>query len=394
MVLRRFVSGVIYALAVLFVLPVTGLHAATFREAPELAQRLVDLRPVYGWPASWSEPLVGKTIARSRFSGNSNDLPRVIAMNGVIEAGDLERFREILFNDPAGQYRTTFLALQSSPGGSLSEAKRIGEFIHEMIYDSPDGTPSGIVVFRNSACLSACAYLGAWAGERFFVEAGAGIGFHWPYLPQAAMQRLGQQMTDPGTVMDLAYEAGLAYTELALSGAASGRLIRLAFAQRGPENFYRPTTAADVFSAGFTPVAPLDAEARPITVEAMRLSKVAALCEAAFERDRRNFTRDEQELGREYSFHEHSDVALLQATKSVKKQWLSLMSNMMDEKANTGIFCNFGLDAANRLHLWIDTGRRACETRITGAYDKLCTIAAPNNAHYVTRQMLDEVSSN
>lgn len=155
MVLRRFVSGARFALAVMSVLPISNARAATFDEAPELAQRLVDLRPIYGWPASWPEPLGDKTIARSRFSGNSNDLPRVIAMNGVIEAGDLEKFQKILFNDPAGQYRTAFLALQSSPGGSLSEAKRIGEFIHEMIYDSPDGAPSGIVVFRKSElCLS------------------------------------------------------------------------------------------------------------------------------------------------------------------------------------------------------------------------------------------------
>ncbi|MCQ0989164.1 COG3904 family protein [Jiella marina] len=172
-----------------------------------LIHLVVSLFIVAAWALSAASAAAGEfRLVREQFSATRSE--PLILLSGPIEKGDAERLAALIDEVCASRecdYQNTAAMLSlNSPGGSFTEGIALAETMREKQVAS--------IVENGSLCLSACAL--AWLGGSSFhptggvgtyidryVEPDGQIGFHSPYLSDAAIaalpeeERLGTQAT-------------------------------------------------------------------------------------------------------------------------------------------------------------------------------------------------------
>lgn len=108
-----------------------------------------------------------------------------ILLRGPIEVGDAERLRTFILDDPERAIRALGLMLES-PGGSVSEAMRIGRIVRALVWNARAGS-FGSTASSNSYCASACflVYVAAAKREAFPTS----LGIHRIYMRDDQSQR-------------------------------------------------------------------------------------------------------------------------------------------------------------------------------------------------------------
>jgi hypothetical protein len=126
-------------------------------------------------------------------------------IEGTIEAGDFEKFREFYFK--TGRIEEVFLA---SPGGSLVEAMKIGRFVRQLKLATM--IPSRVnkelhdLILRetnikqsNLMCASACFFV--FVGGVTRIADDPILGIHRPFLPEKDLKTMtGDQAIEAGTL--------------------------------------------------------------------------------------------------------------------------------------------------------------------------------------------------
>lgn len=181
-----------------------------------------------------------------------HDSVKVIELSGPIVAGDAQKladlFAESIKCEDMGIDCSPYSAViaLASPGGDYQEGQRLAEFLRDKAIAS--------VVESGESCLSACAvaFLG---GSGFwptggvgpfiarFVEPGARVGFHAPFLPQADAQEIAKSnlpLVMDTSRLDTAQLAKILNTYY-VDPAVTDRII-----SKGPEETYDITTVEDL----------------------------------------------------------------------------------------------------------------------------------------------------
>jgi hypothetical protein len=200
----------------------------------------------------------------------------VIVVSGLIEKGDAARL-EALMDRP---HDIVF----DSPGGSFTEGFALGSVITGNL-GSQDPSTLGVYVLEGGQCLSACAVAFAMSVDLVhegvtdsrFIERGARLGFHMPYLPEA---KAGQQGT-AGDLLNLAYDISGAFNKLLIGGANSPELMEEILKHRGSDSFFELTGDAAAWRLGFTPVAS-GSLVLPLLSYGLDVDTIGDLCDRLF----------------------------------------------------------------------------------------------------------------
>ncbi len=251
--------------------------AAEIRLKPELAERLAQIRPIYGERNSLGEdgPILvtdggGTTLWGQPF--------RIIGIDGVIEAGDAERLAALI-----GPYDTAgpFIVVMNSPGGNFLEGVRMGEVLKQYREGNGDPYLTGVVVLAGEECMSACAVTFATSAlprdsgmSVRFVETGARLGFHMPFVPTDQQSR----QTEIARAMDLTYEVMSEYMALIGNRVAPTALVQNALFYRRPEDFFLLEGGLVTRFMDFVPVAgPVGST--PLTPSGLTQRDVLNMCQ-------------------------------------------------------------------------------------------------------------------
>lgn len=109
----------------------------------------------------------------------SNSIGEYLHIKGEIEAGDAEKFKAFIKNDPWTYILSKSIAI-SSNGGSVSDAIQIGDIIKN--------TYKSVVVSKYiGQCLSSCFLIVTSAAERD-IDSGK-VGIHRPYYPKEKLDK-------------------------------------------------------------------------------------------------------------------------------------------------------------------------------------------------------------
>lgn len=215
---------------------------ATLR--PDLAGRLAQLWPIYGEGALFdgTQPVL------------AYDAVRVIGLSGVIAEGDAARLKAVIGPEDGLE---PFILVMNSPGGSFVEGVRIGEMLQPYRGGNGDPLMNGVIVLKGEQCMSACAVAFALAAlprdsglSVRFVEVGAKLGFHMPFVPEAQQA----QQTEISRAMDLTYEVMSQYIRMVGNGLAPVALVQNALHYRRPDQFFLLTGGLVTRFMDFVPV--------------------------------------------------------------------------------------------------------------------------------------------
>ncbi len=115
--------------------------------------------------------------------------PHMFRLSGPIEDGDLQKLKaayESVDDEPDSEFPwvSTSQLLLNSPGGSLSEALKMGRWLRENRFS--------IVLPVGSRCYSACVYLLAAGVQRVITS--SEVGIHRPYLNAQPEQGIDTSM--------------------------------------------------------------------------------------------------------------------------------------------------------------------------------------------------------
>ena len=290
----RWVTAVAVVFAATLLVLSGALRAAEIRERPELASRLAGLVPVYGdFNADFRH---GPVLLEADPTGYQfADRTRIITVDGVITEGDAARLVALI-----GPYEDAgrFVVILSSPGGSFLEGVRMGEALQP--YRGGQDTPplNGVLVLEGSECLSACAVAFALAAlprdsgvSARFVEIGARLGFHMPFVPVNQQN----QRTEISRAMDLTYEVMSEYIRLISNGIAPTALVQNALHYRRPEDFFELRGGMITRFMDFVPVAgPIGGT--PITLSGLTQRDALNMCQYLAYSRARNFVSAEYEF--------------------------------------------------------------------------------------------------
>ncbi|WP_421905067.1 SH3 domain-containing protein [Mameliella sp.] len=212
-------------------------QAAEISLRDDLRPRLSQLWPIYGEDTNAgrnSPVLLPAGSANHPYYGGL----RIISVSGVIEPGDAERLAALIGPEDSV---TSFAVVLDSPGGNFLEGVAMGETLR--LYRQGNGDPAlnGVVVLAESECMSACAVAFALAAlprdsgrSVRYVEQGARLGFHMPFVPLDQQAR----QTEIAAAMDLTYQIMSEYIQLIGNGIAPSALVQNALHYRRPNDFF------------------------------------------------------------------------------------------------------------------------------------------------------------
>lgn len=263
--------------------------------------RLVDLRRLY--PAQSADSVVAPKIERADYFGTNGVFnpfspevpsPKIIRIVGPLERGDAGKLKQTI--DGIEQYGPLFVSFDS-PGGVFVEAFEIASVIVDIL-ESQDPRIAGVIVFAGDECLSACAVTFAASFDRAhpgvddnrFVERGARLGFHMPYLPDQVEVSAG----DGRAMLDLGYDISDFMVGLLDTNANPPELLRQMLKHREPDKFFELHGDLETWRLGFSPVASLEI-ASTISVSGLDTSTAGMLCNLALvgSRAHMSFAEDE-----------------------------------------------------------------------------------------------------
>lgn len=203
----------------------------------ELRPRLAQLWPIYGeWTnVGRNEPIV-RSVADERGFYYGNGL-QIYHVSGVIAPGDAQRLADLI--GPADSV-SSFVVVFDSPGGNFLEGVKIGEFLQKFRGGNGESALNGVIVLSDEECMSACAVAFALAAlprdsgnSVRYVELGARLGFHMPFVPVDQQAR----QTEIAAAMDLTYQIMSEYIQLISNGIAPSALVQNALHYRRPDDF-------------------------------------------------------------------------------------------------------------------------------------------------------------
>lgn len=307
----------------------------------------------------------------------------VIRVSGVVEKGDERKLWEFV---KQSKHYNNWLVIDDVPGGNFAEATKIGDLLYNSLRYHNESRFIGVVVPKTGRCDSACAVIGAFAGDRFFIQPGAQVGFHLPFLPKATVEAVNRGPSDVESIMATTYDIALAYSEIGLRDMASAWLVREAYNHRTAESFFFLKTAEDIHRAGFTPVDGRET-ARPITVQNMRLGALGKICNAEYERSRLPKNRADDELANfnMQSFDRFGSLPLIM--KQLKRRWFLINFGYPEDVPR--FVCVFGLDSSDRLHVRITKTPPPC----IATYKQLpgiCAVEAPRDTSFYSKHAYDK----
>ncbi len=263
--------------AALTVVTTLGAQAAEITLRPDLAPRLEKLKTFY----SDNRPAFATEV------WNPSDDPSdgVVLVSGPIEKGDAAMLRRVLLKNPDADDEQLnvprpFHVILNSPGGNLLEAIEMGQFLAGWRYGNGGESLGGVFVLNGQRCMSACAMIFSLAVadrdentlERF-VEVGAELGFHMPFLPpdQAA------QSAEIGAAMDLTYSVMSEFLKLVSSGRVPIALAQNALYYRESDEFFTLRGGLLTRFMGFEPVAS-DARIHVVSSDALTAEDATEIC--------------------------------------------------------------------------------------------------------------------
>lgn len=257
-----------------------GAHALDVTVANDLRERLAGLELLYPTQdvrVAFGEhdrvPLIDRlhyTYTPPSETGSDSEpgvTATIIRLDGVIEKGDTERVK-----GEVEKHRRSVIVI-SGPGGNFAEALRIGEYINSDI-GGQDPRIGGIIVLNGTQCLSACALIAAWAPGGPYVEHGAVLGFHLPFLPAGRAEEITQPA---GEMLNVAYDISLAFNELVLRKLVTPDLIRAAYKHRSADSFLFLKEGWQYAENGFRAIGQR-ALSEPAHVEGVDMGMVADFC--------------------------------------------------------------------------------------------------------------------
>ncbi|MDD9730826.1 SH3 domain-containing protein [Mameliella sp. AT18] len=203
----------------------------------DLRPRLSQLWPIYGEETNTgrNRPVV---LPAGEEDGYYPNGLRIISVSGVIEPGDAERLAAMIrVAVPVPEFVIVF----DSPGGNFAEGVKIGRLLSH--YREGNAAPKlhGVIVLDDAECMSACAVAFTLAAKLRdsgrsvrYVEQGAQLGFHMPYVPVDQQDR----QTEIVAAMDLTYQIMSEYIRLIGNGIAPSALVQNALHYRRPDAFF------------------------------------------------------------------------------------------------------------------------------------------------------------
>lgn len=283
----------------MFILAIASALAAEISLSNEYATRISDLRRLY--PVQSPNAIVAARHERRDYFGTPgvfnpfsiDPRPTVLRFEGEIVGGDGQRLRDAL----AGLAGPVFISFDS-PGGIFVEAFEIADVIVEDL-ESQDPRIGGVIVLAGDECLSACAIAFAASFDRAhptaddvrFVERGARLGFHMPYVPEGTALP-----ADGGRAMlDLGYNVADFMVRLLDNNANPPELLTRMLKYRDPEEFYVLDGDFETWRLGFSPVAP-SKEVTPVTVSGMDTIAAGMICNLMLTGGRAHLTYAEDEF--------------------------------------------------------------------------------------------------
>ena len=234
-----------------FSLSVQAAVAAEISIRPDLGPRLIDLKPVY---SAVAHPVVDTDTWRG-----TDWRDGIVLISGVIERGDLAKLEKVIGSVDDGEPKLSppFHVVFDSPGGNLVEAVRIGEYLRHWRGGNGGDDLGGVFVLDGQRCLSACAIaftliaLDRDKGLERFVEVGARLGFHMPFLPPGQ----AEQSAAMGEAMAFTYDVVAEYLKLIENGKTPTALAQNALHYRGSDDFFLLGGGLMTRVMGFDPVA-------------------------------------------------------------------------------------------------------------------------------------------
>lgn len=309
---RGFVAATLAVLSVLSL--AAAARAAEIVARPDLADTFRALRPLYHDGARFtpSGPLLPEKTAQ----GTGWAAPPVfVELRGPIEPGDAAALERTLWGPDLANipFRPTYVVLDS-PGGSFAEGLRIGEVLRRGREGNGGPILQAVLVAEGGECLSACAVAFALAAvpadagsSARYVEVGARLGFHMPYLSDG----VATQEIAVGDAMDLTYDVVAEYVRMIANGIAPTALIENALRYRGADAFFLLEGGVLTRFMDFVPVG-RGALAAPLAVAGLTKGHALTMCQyLAFSAGRR-MTPGEYEFWRlDTSSHAFDDATPL-----------------------------------------------------------------------------------
>ncbi len=185
----------------------------------------------------------------------------------------------------------------NSPGGSFLEGVRIGQVLAPYRGGNDSPALQGVVVLAGERCNSACAVAFALAAiprdsgrSVRFVELGARLGFHMPFVPvdQQAVR------TEVAQAMDLTYQIMSEYMRLIGNGIAPTALVQNALHYRRPDEFFMLQGGLVTRFMDFVPVAG-PRGATPVALSDLTERDALNMCQYLTYSQGRMMTSDEYE---------------------------------------------------------------------------------------------------
>lgn len=266
--------------------------AAEIGLRPDLRARLDVLVPVYGELNNHFES--GPIIPNGVDDNFKGDL-RVISVNGPLTEGDASRLSDLIGPE---EDAAPFVVVFDSPGGSFIEGIRLGETLQPFRGGNGEPLLYGVVVLDGDQCMSACAVAFALSalprdsgGSVRYVETGAHLGFHMPFVP------VDQQnvRTEIAQAMDLTYEVMAEYMRLIGNGLAPTALVQNALHYRRPDDFFLLQGGLLTRFMDFVPVAG-PRGSTPVAVSGLTERDALNMCQLlTYSSQGRRMTSDEYE---------------------------------------------------------------------------------------------------
>ena len=301
----------------------------------------------------------------------------IIRLDGVIEKGDAEKIKtEVMQHDRS-------VLVISGPGGNFAEALRIGEYINSDI-GGQDPRIGGIIVLNGTQCLSACALIAAWAPGGPYVEHGAELGFHLPFLPAGRAEDITQPA---GEMLNVAYDISLAFNELVLRKLVTPDLIRAAYKHRSADSFLSLKEGWQYAENGFVAVGER-ALSEPAHVEGVDMGMVADLCMrhiALLKNQQANFSDWEYS---DFNIYGSEKTTFSSLAKAEGHNWFLFLS----DRDLTNLVCRAGTDGDGNLQVeLLDRDKVSCSGPMKSVQsESTCHTAAPQAQAPVSRYQMME----
>ena len=126
----------------------------------------------------------------------------LVYVSGSIEAGDTERFASFITRNNV----TDALVILNSPGGSLMESLKFGQFVRNRHFDTDVGAQGN---WSNSICASACSYIFAGGVYRYLENHSGKLGIHQFSSASGTTGEIGDIQLLSGAVVEYLEEMGV-----------------------------------------------------------------------------------------------------------------------------------------------------------------------------------------